>query len=244
MKKSVSFKMLSTTFSNRAQICSGRSADHVFRAYVLLSDIARDPANYYRSIQRITASVASAVVWGHRGPTPDDFWARVSLLHLKSNYIVFNQGPLQAVYDAMDNYSVSLEMGVNPPVDEFPFLKYIPDRLAYWKRRAKGSFKCMDETWNEARRRVEMRRQKGIKRDSIIDAILDGEKHSDLKASDHQMNHFLGVLVEGGADTTSSSTLTSLMYLALHPEFQEKAQKELDAVCGSERYAIRDPCLK
>lgn len=207
----------------------------MIRAYVLLSDIARDPANYYRSIQRITASVASAVVWGHRGPSPDDFWARVSLLHVISNHTVFDHGPLQAVYDAMDNYSVSLEMGANPPVDEFPFLKYIPDRFAPWKRRAKGSFKCMDDTWNEARRRVETRRRKGIKRDSIIDAILDGEKHNDIKVTDHQMNHFLGVLVEGGADTTASSTLTSLMYLALHPEFQEKAQKQLDAVCGTER---------
>ena len=221
-----------------ARICSLENADLVIRAYVLLSDIARDPANYYKSIQRITASVASAVVWGHRGPTSDDFWARVSLLPDISNHTVFDQAPPQAVYDAMDNYSVSLEMGANPPVDEFPFLKYIPDSFAPWKRRAKGSFKCMDDTWNEARRRVDIRRQKGIKRDSIIDAILDGEKHNDIKVSDHQMNHFLGVLVEGGADTTASSTLTSLMYLALHPEFQEKAQQQLDAVCGSERCDI------
>lgn len=136
----------------------------------------------------------------------------------------------------MDNYSVSLEPGANPPVDEFPFLKYIPDSLAYWKRRAKASYKCMDDTWNEARRMVDIRRAQGIKRDSIIDSILDGEKHSDLKVTDHQLNHFLGVLVEGGSDTTASSTLTSIMHLALNPEFQEKARKEIDAVCGTERY--------
>jgi cytochrome P450 len=135
----------------------------------------------------------------------------------------------------MDNYSASLEPGANPPADEFPFLQYIPDSLAHWKRRAKGSYKCMDDTWNEARRRVEVRRSMGVKRDAIIDSILDGEKHSDLDVTDKQMNHFLGVIVEGGADTTASATLTSLMYLALNPQFQEKARTQLDAVCGTHR---------
>ncbi|RVX75798.1 hypothetical protein B0A52_00154 [Exophiala mesophila] len=163
-----------------------------------------------------TSSVASAVVFGHRGRTYDNFWAH-------------------AVYDAMDNYSASLEPGANPPVDEFPFLKYVPEFLAPWKKRARGSYRCMDDTWNEARRRVEIRRSKGIKRDSVIDSILDGEKHSDLQVTDKQMNHFLGVIVEGGADTTASATLTSMMYLALHPEFQVKAREQLDAVCGTHR---------
>jgi cytochrome P450 len=138
----------------------------------------------------------------------------------------------------MDNYSASLEPGANPPVDEFPFLKYIPEFFASWKKRAKGSYKCMDDTWNEARRRVDATRAKGIRRDAIIDSILDGEKHSDLDVTDKQLNHFLGVIVEGGADTTASATLTSMMYLALHPEFQEKARQQLDAVCGTTRQVM------
>ena len=145
---------------------------------------------------------------------------------------------MQAVYDAMDNYSASLEMGANPPVDEFPFLQWIPESLAYWKRRAKASYKCMDDTWNEARRQVNVRRAKGIKRDSIIDSILDGEKHGDLDINDHQLNHFLGVVVEGGAETTASAMLTSIMHLAVHPQFQEKARKELDFICGTSRLAF------
>ncbi|KIX97095.1 uncharacterized protein Z520_07209 [Fonsecaea multimorphosa CBS 102226] len=183
---------------------------------VLLSDLLNNPEGYYSHIKRMTASVASTVVFGHRGPDANNFWAH-------------------AVYDAMDNYNASLEVGANPPVDEFPFLRYIPDSMAYWKRRAKGSFKCMDDTWNEARRLVNVRRQKGIKRDCIIDAILDGEKHGELELNDHQLNHFMGVLVEGGADTTASAMLTSIMFLAMHPQYQEKARKELDAICGTSR---------
>ncbi|KAK5687688.1 hypothetical protein LTS10_001828 [Elasticomyces elasticus] len=183
---------------------------------VLLADLIRDPGDYYKLIQRTTASVANAVVWGHRGPTYDTFWG-------------------SGVYKAMDNYSAALEPGANPPVDEFPFLQYLPGFLAPWKQRARQSCAGMHRIWSEARRQVDARRAKGIKRDSIIDAILDGEKHSDVQATPDQLNHFLGVLVEGGADTTSSSTLTSVMQLALHPEFQKKARIELDAVCGPNR---------
>ena len=48
------------------------------RSIVFLKEIVDDPADYYRSFKRITASVANAVVWGHRGPIYDSFWGRVS----------------------------------------------------------------------------------------------------------------------------------------------------------------------
>lgn len=56
--------------------------------------------------------------------------------------------------------------------------------------------------------------------------------------SDGQLNHFLGVLVEGGADTTSSSILTLVHCLSRHPEHQRRAQKEIDAICGTDRYGL------
>jgi cytochrome P450 len=63
---------------------------------------------------------------------------------------------------------------------------------------------------------------------------LDDEKQAE-KMTDKQINHFLGVLVEGGADTTSSAVLTMIACLARSPEHQAIAQKELDAVCGTQR---------
>lgn len=135
----------------------------------------------------------------------------------------------------MEKYSEALEPGANPPVDQAPFLKYIPDRFAGWKRRAKTSYKAMDNVWREARRRADERRAKGEKRPAMLDRMLDGEVKVDVALTDNQINHFLGVLVEGGADTTAGSMLTSIMLLTLNPEVQKKAQKELGAVCGAER---------
>jgi len=93
----------------------------------------------------------------------------------------------------------------------------------------------MDAVWSEARRQVDARRAEGLKRNCIIDQLLDDPDKLDMRLTPNQLNHFLGVLVEGGAETTASSVLTSVLFLAQHPEVQEKARKELDRVCGPNR---------
>jgi cytochrome P450 len=123
-------------------------------------------------------------------------------------------------------------------VDEFPFLKYLPARLAPWKARAKIAGDAMYNIWFEARRRVDERRERGDIRNSLADKLLDEyrEKGGSPLSKD-ELDHFFGLLVEGGAETTSSTMLTLILCLAMNPEVQVKARKELDAVCGSKRRA-------
>ncbi|KAJ6011550.1 cytochrome P450 [Penicillium sp. IBT 35674x] len=158
------------------------------------------------------------MVWGHRGATFESFFGR-------------------CVYDAMDSYSESLEPGANPPVDEFPFLKYLPSIISPWRQRAVKSYTAMDNTWAAARVYCDKRRSQGERRICIADRLLDDPKQAG-KMTDNQINHFLGVLVEGGADTTSSAVLTMIACLARNPEHQVIAQKELDAVCGTTRMPV------
>jgi cytochrome P450 len=99
------------------------------------------------------------------------------------------------------------------------------------------SFLAMDTTWGAARAHCDKRRARGEHRPCIADTILDDPKQAG-KMTDGQINHFLGVLVEGGADTTSSAILTMIACLARNPEHQDIAQKELDEVCGMERYIL------
>lgn len=128
-----------------------------------------------------------------------------------------------------------MEPGANPPVDEFGFLKYLPGFMSPWKKRAHKSYVAMDNTWSKAREYLDQRRAKGDRRICIADKVLDDKKQTDIM-SDNQINHFLGVLVEGGADTTASAISTMILCLVLNPEHQIIAQKELDAVCGTARY--------
>ncbi|KAJ5916118.1 cytochrome P450 [Penicillium tannophilum] len=182
---------------------------------VLMRDLVKTPDDFYHHVMRTTCSISCSMVWGHRGATFESFFGR-------------------CVYDAMDSYSESLEPGANPPVDEFPFLKYLPSFVSPWRQRAVKSYTAMDNTWAAARVYCDKRRNKGERRVCIADRLLDDPKQAG-KMSDKQINHFLGVLVEGGADTTSSAVLTMIACLARNPEHQVIAQKELDAVCGTNR---------
>lgn len=129
-----------------------------------------------------------------------------------------------------------MEPGASPPVDVFPFLKFLPERLAPWKGRALDAGVTMDDAWTEARRVVEARRATGVRRDCIIDHVLDQyEEQGSKPFTDHAFNNLMGELVEGAADTTASQICTLIMAFALHPEVQLKARKEMDAVCGDDR---------
>jgi len=128
-----------------------------------------------------------------------------------------------------------LEPGANPPVDEYPFLKLIPERMAFWKKRAKTAGRSMHAIWTKARRLVDERRAMGDRRISLADKLLDEYNEKGFPMSQHALDQLFGELVEGGAETTSSSMLTMILALAKNPWVQEKAKKQLDEVCGSER---------
>jgi cytochrome P450 len=93
----------------------------------------------------------------------------------------------------------------------------------------------MTDIWTDARKRVEERRLKGDKRDSIADKLLSGEVKFDIAPTESQLTNFLGLIMEGAADTVSGAMLTNILYLTKHPWVQEKARVELDRVCGVER---------
>ncbi|KAK7732983.1 hypothetical protein SLS57_000927 [Botryosphaeria dothidea] len=184
---------------------------------VLLHDLLRTPADFSQHVKRTAVSVANIIVWGHRGPTFDSFWGGTP-------------------YRSLAGFSAAMELGANPPIEQFPFLKLLPERLAPWVRRAKVPNAAMKRTWGEARRLAEARRARGVRREAMFDRIVDGEIVPDVPIGEAGLNHFLGTMVEGGSETSAGQMLTSILHLALHPEVQAKAREELDVVCGPDRY--------
>lgn len=128
-----------------------------------------------------------------------------------------------------------MEPGSSPPVDVFPFLRFIPTSMAKWKQRAIDAGKAMDNAWGEATRRVYERRANGIVRDSIIDNLLDEYDKKGSPFSKHAFDNLLGELLEGAAETTASQLCTLVMAFAVYPEVQKKAREEIDKVCGADR---------
>ncbi|EXJ84068.1 hypothetical protein A1O3_04735 [Capronia epimyces CBS 606.96] len=184
---------------------------------VLLNDLVTKPEDFYNHMKRLTSSIACILVYGQRATSYEDFWG-----HVRSSLW----------------FGEALEPGANPPVDEFPVLKYLPEFISPWKTRAKYAGSVMHKIWSEARSRVDERRRRGDIRTShgsLADKLLDEYTEKGSPLSKQELDHFFGLLVEGGAETTSSTMLTLILCLAMNPRVQQKAQKEIDAVCGTER---------
>jgi len=135
----------------------------------------------------------------------------------------------------MDRWTEAMEPGANPPVDEYPILKLIPKRFAYWKRRAVSAGKVFDSMWGKARSIVDDRRSRGDKRDCIMDRLLDEYNRQGWPMSQHAFNNLVGEVVEGAADTTAAQNLTLILAFAKHPLVQRKAWEQIDKVCPPTR---------
>ena len=93
----------------------------------------------------------------------------------------------------------------------------------------------MDTVWGKARQLVEERRARGDKRECMIDMKIDEYNKNGWKMSQSAFNNLFAELMEAGADTTANQILTIILALTKNPKIQEKARKEIDAVCGTER---------
>ncbi|KAF2774012.1 putative cytochrome P450 oxidoreductase [Teratosphaeria nubilosa] len=185
-------------------------------ATVLLNDLLKTPTDFFNHVRRYTASSATVLAFGHRGPSFDSFWGHV-------------------VYDVMDRWTEAMEAGANPPVDEYPFLKLIPERFAPWKRRATAAGKVFDSMWGKARAIVDARRARHDERDCIADHLLDEYNAKGWPMSQHAFNNLIGEVVEGAADTTAAQILTLILAFAKYPAVQARARAEIDKVCSATR---------
>lgn len=183
---------------------------------IMARDLISTPLRFFDHVKRTTVSIADIITWGFRAPTYDHWWA-------------------SGVCEVSDEFFSGITPGAYPPTDQFPFLKYLPDRLSPWRIRAEQLRQRVDSFWGDAKRRLDERRRKGDKRDSIADNLLDGTQPIDIPLTDRQFNDFLGFLVAAASDTTAGSILTSIRYLAAHPHVQRKAQTEIDDTCGADR---------
>ncbi|OAL22040.1 hypothetical protein AYO20_11276 [Fonsecaea nubica] len=182
-------------------------------AVIFMNNILKDPSRIFDYARLYTVSVAGSLIWGHRATSLESFWYK-------------------DFYELMDLWLHVQEPGANPPIDEFPILKYLPGG---WKSRAEKCRKMMDEMWDKARAIVDERRARGDKRDCFIDAKIDEYNEKGWPLSTHAFNNLFGELLEAGADTTANHILTLILAMAKYPHVQQRARAEIDALCGTDR---------
>lgn len=114
-----------------------------------------------------------------------------------------------------------MELGATPPVDSFPLLKLIPERLlGNWGRRAREVGIMMKSLYSEVLNQVEERRERGINKKSFMDHVLDQQAKNQLTWN--ELRFLGGVLMEGGSDTSSSLILAIILAMMAYPRVQER----------------------
>ncbi|KAF7554975.1 hypothetical protein G7Z17_g2507 [Cylindrodendrum hubeiense] len=190
----------------------------------LIKTLIDDPEDFYQLLKRYAAAVTGSLTYGKRPKTFDD-----SLC--------------QDVVAAMGYIAENMEVGATPPVDQWPFtvLRWMPGQFAFWKRRAMEHGKRMDalfsKLWNEFLERRTAGRMNGCLFDKFLNEAgsKGGESLGSWQWGLHSLQFLGGEILEGGADTTSSTLISFVMAMACYPEAQAKCQAQIDAAIGSDR---------
>lgn len=141
----------------------------------------------------------------------------------------------------MEDWSKVMEPGNTPPVDIFPFLKYIPEQfMGNWRSRGQDVGDKMNHLYDEWLKKVVNRRQASGSKDCFLDRLLDQKDAGKLDMTNHAIYFLCGTLMEGGSDTTSSIIIAFMHALTKWPEVQKKAQKQIDEVVGDNRSPTMD----
>lgn len=121
------------------------------------------------------------------------------------------------LFSLMEEWSEMLEVGATPPIDSFPLLKLVPERLfGRWRSRAVRVGELMAGLYAEVLDQVQQRRARGVSRGSFMDQVLDQNDKAGL--TPRQLQFLGGVLMEGGSDTSSSLIIAMIRAMIDFPE--------------------------
>ncbi|KAL9619846.1 MAG: hypothetical protein Q9160_005586 [Pyrenula sp. 1 TL-2023] len=176
----------------------------------LVRDICSKPADLMLHPGRYSNSVVMCLVFGIRTPSHDT-----------SHYLKLRQ--------LMTKLLSLGEIGATPPIDLFPFLKYLPERLwGNWKTRAQDLREFALGLYSPLVEQVMTRRTMGKRLETFLDGVLD--QNEKLGLSREELNIMCGNLLEGGTDTTGTLIMTLWQAMALHPEILAEAHAQIDSV--------------
>jgi hypothetical protein len=154
---------------------------------------------------------------------------------------------VDSFFDELKLWLDVLEPSQTPPVDIIPPLRWVPEALAGWKRKARavkennlkyharylGAAKRLVGTSGPVVRDIKTGKDSLVYR-SIVTRILDknGELAEGKRVTDDQLRFLAGNIIEAAVTTTLAALLGLVLYLAVLPEVQNKAREEIDRVSG------------
>ncbi|KAK7992717.1 hypothetical protein PG988_001511 [Apiospora saccharicola] len=184
----------------------------------LLHSLFETPGDFREHISRYAYSFTSQMVFGFRTPRSSD----PNLVRLHECF---------AEWSALEGQTMTTL------ADIYPVLQYLPDVLFPTRRYAQASFKkqlsIFLEHWNDAKAR--------ILGETVCPCFAQDLLRAQEKEgfSDELAAFICGILLTAGSDTVAAELSAFVQAMVLFPQVQERAQGELDRVCG-DRLPTRD----
>lgn len=169
-----------------------------------------EPDRFVMSIERYSCSVVSIIGWGRRIDKINDYVAQCALKVMESVDLVI---PGLFIMESIP-WLARLPRWLDW-IHPFPkqLLAIAKHTQRYFVALSKEATKAGED--NFAKRLFREKQESGLSDDEIAGLTAN--------------------LIGGGVDTTSSSIITFILAMIVHPEVQRKAQEEVDSVVGQER---------
>ncbi|KLO13132.1 cytochrome P450 [Schizopora paradoxa] len=179
-----------------------------------LSDLLHDrwPGDLFKSASHFSASVIYLLAYGKRLKDDDK--------------------DLDELIEIMDGFVEDCYPGAHL-VDTFPFLDYLPDFLAPWRKEA---LRKRDREMALFGRLADDAR-KGIESSDVFPecfASILWQQKEEQKLPDTAVYSTTGELFEAGTDTLASTIMWFFLAMLENPDVLQKAQTEIDSVVGQD----------
>jgi len=193
----------------------------------MIYDMMKRSEEFEHHVDRSYGAAILATVYGLRGKTMDA------------------GGKLDSFFKVEAQWSEALGATASPPLNSFPFLESVPDWLTPWRGWKEGAADVKREQQRVyggllADTRARLARGKGS--DCFLASCFKTQE--DDGVDDSTLSYIAGALLEGGAETSASSTMVFIMAMAAYPHILTEAQEEVDRVCGPLRVPGRDDISK
>ncbi|KAJ7704761.1 cytochrome P450 [Mycena rosella] len=180
----------------------------------LLQNLVLNPAGIMDEIGRRTGAMALRIAYGYHiveGPESDPY--------------------LEAFETSVNNFGSTTTPGAFL-IDIIPALRYWPEWLpgGGFHTTARVWGKQLHDTIDSGLEYVKSQLAMGTAEPSFASGLLEEGKHSD-----YLIKWAAASIQAGGSDTTAAQLKGFLLAMILYPDVQVAAQKELDAVIGSDR---------
>ncbi|KAJ7445114.1 cytochrome P450 [Mycena latifolia] len=180
----------------------------------LLQNIVLNPDGVTDEIGRATGAIALRIAYGYRtvdGPGRDPY--------------------LEMLETAVNNFAKTTTPGAFM-VDVIPALRYWPEWLPgggfhttakIWSKQLHGA---MDAAFDYVKKQMAL----GTAEESFASRLLEEKRHDD-----YLIKWAAGSIQGAGSDTTAAQLEAFFLAMCLYPDVQGAAQKEIDAVVGTDR---------